>query len=336
LGWLHGIKPLMQQIEIPWHGAATLAWDGDEVVDVTSGQRGNFTGSLTPRLLNMTFRFDRAIGLRSHEVLWTAAYANRGTKAVLMKNGSVHRELNRSFYCAEAYDYPIALGLDGADRAVVVHCPSRFDLLEIEDAETGAALDSLRSKDMEFHSRLSLSPDGRLLMDAGWFWHPWCGATVFQITQTGDGSLQFKRDMAFSAVFSTRNEIDSVAFLGNTRLVVSSVSDYLGEEPESGSLCPKQLGVWSLSEHRWESKVDVCEPIGMMMPWREWIVGFYDHPKLIELATGKVVYRWDKIYSGKQLGPIELGDPPPPPMAVDRDKGRFAVASSKTVTLVSL
>jgi len=311
-------------------------WDDDEVVDVTSGQRGNFAGSLTSRLLNMTFRFDRAIGLRSHGVLWAVAYTNRSTKAVLMKNDSVHRELNRSFYCAGAYDYPIALGLGGGDRVVVVHCPSKFDLLEIEDAETGAVLDSLRSRDMEFHSRLSLSTDGRLLVDAGWFWHPWCGAAVFQITQADDGSVQFKKDTAFSTVFSTRNEIDSVAFLGNTRLAVSSVSDYLGEEPEPGSLCPKQLGIWSLSERRWESKVDVSEPIGMMMAWKEWIVSFYDHPKLIELSTGRVIHRWDKIYSGKQLGPIELGDPPPPPMATDAGKGRFAVANSKTVTLVSL
>jgi hypothetical protein len=84
----------MQLVEIPWPGAATLMWDLDEVLDVTSGQRGTFTGSLTSRLLDMTYRFDRAIGLRSGDVHWAVAYTNRGTKAVLMKNGRVHRELN--------------------------------------------------------------------------------------------------------------------------------------------------------------------------------------------------------------------------------------------------
>jgi hypothetical protein len=326
----------MQLVEIPWPGAATLMWDGDEVLDITSGQRGNFAGSLTSRLINMTYRFDRALGLRSRGVHWAVAFANRSTKAVLMKNGTVHRELNRSFYCAEAYDYPITIGIDAAGRVVVIHCPNKFDLLEIEDAETGTVLDSLKSRDMEFHSRLSLSADGKSLIDAGWIWHPWCGAAVFEITQVDDRTIRFKKDTAFSVVFSSQNEIDSAAFLGNTRLVVSSVSDYLGEEPEPGSLCPKQLGIWSLSERRWELKVDVSEPIGMMMPWKEWVVSFYGHPKLIELATGRVVHRWDNIYSGKQLGPIELGDPPPPPMATDPGKGRFAIANSKTVTLVSL
>jgi hypothetical protein len=127
-----------------------------------------------------------------------------------------------------------------------------------------------------------------------------------------------------------------VAFLGNTRLVVSSVSDYLGEEPNPGSLQPKQLGVWSLADRRWESKTNLSEPVGMLMPWKEWIVSFFGHPKLIEVATGKVVHRWDKIYSGKQLGPIELGDPPPPPIAIDPLRGRFAVADSKSVTCLCM
>jgi hypothetical protein len=330
------MKSVMQLTEIPWPGAATLLWDGDEVLDITTGQRGSLSGSLHRGSLNMTYRFDRAIGLRSRGVHWAAAYANRSTKAVLMKDGSVHRELNRSFYCAEAYDYPITIGTDVRGRAVVIHCPNKFDVLEMEDAETGTLLDSLKCNDMEFHSRLSLSADGRFLIDAGWFWHPWCGAAVFELAEADDGTLRFTKNTAFAAAFSEQNEIDSVAFLGNTHLVVSSVSDDPGAEPEPGGPVPKELGIWSLAEQRWESKVSLSEPAGALLPWKEWVVSFYDHPKLIELATGKVVHRWDKIYSGKQRGPIELGDPLPPPIAIDALAGRFAIAGSRTVTLVSL
>lgn len=326
----------MQLIEIPWSNVATLLWDGDEVCDITSGQRGSLAGSVTPRVMNMTYRFDRAVGVRTRHAHWAAAYTNRGTKAVLMKNGSLHRELNRSFYCAEAYDYPITIGKIGGRRAVVIHCPNKVDALEMEDAETGKVLDSLKSKDMEFHSRLNLSADGRFLIDAGWFWHPWCGAAVFEMAHSNGKTFRFDKKPSFSTVFSAQNEIDSVAFLGNKHLVVASVSDYLGEEPNPGSLKTKQLGVWSLADHRWESKVNVSEPVGMLMPWKEWVVSFFGHPKLIEIATGKAVHRWDKIYSGKQLGPIELGDPPPPPIAIDPLRGRFAVADSQRVTIVSL
>ncbi len=262
-----GIKTIMQLVEIPWPGAATLMWDGDEILDITTGRRGNFAGPLIGPLINMGYRFDRAIGLRRGGVHWGAAYTNRSTKAVLTKDGFVHRELNRSFYFAEAYDYPITIGADAAGRVVVIHCPNEFDVLEIEDAETGTVLDSLKSKDMEFHSRLHLSADGRLLIDAGWFWHPWCGAVVFEIAQANDGTLRFAKNTVFSTAFSAQHEINSVAFLGSTHLVVSSVSDYLGQEPEPGGLRPKQLGIWSLAERRWESKVDVSEAVGALMPW---------------------------------------------------------------------
>ena len=322
----------MREAQIPWCDAATLMWEGDDVVSVTSGQRATFEGIVTSAQRNLTYRFNRAIGLQSGGNNWAIAYTNRDTKGSLLKNGSIHRELNRSFYCADDYDYPVAIGQASGGRVVVLHCPNKFDLLEIEDAETGVTLDSLKSKDMEFHSRLDLSPDGRLLIDAGWFWHPWCGAAVFEITPTDDGTIRFAKDVVFSA----QNEIDGIAFRGNSHLIVSSVSDYFGEKPQPGSLNPKQLGVWSLNERRWESQVDLSEPTGVMMAWNEWAVSFYGHPKVIELATGTVVHRWDNIYSGKQTGPIELGDPPPPPLAMDPVRGRFAVGGPKTVTLVSL
>jgi hypothetical protein len=100
--------------------------------------------------------------------------------------------------------------------------------------------------------------------------------------------------------------------------------------------CARNNLVSGLVERRWESKVDLNEPTGAFMPWKDWIVSFYDHPKLIELGTGQIVHRWDKVHSGKQVGPIDIGDPPPPPMAIDWHRGRFAVADSTQVRVVTL
>lgn len=144
-------------------------------------------------------------------------------------------------------------------------------------------------------------------------------------------------EISEDVVFSTSNyEIDSAAFLGNNHLVVSSVSEGSAEALEPDALRPKQLGVWSLLKRCWETKVDLTEPTGAIMPWRDWIISFYDHPKLIEIGTGKIVHRWDQLYSGKQIGPIDLGNPPPPPMAIDSHQGRFAVADSTKVTMIIL
>lgn len=303
-------------------------------MDVTTGQRGRLDGSVSRRALNMTYRFDRAIGLRHGDVFWSIAYTNRATKAVLMKNGRVHRELNRSFYCAGSYDYPIAIAANRVGRVTVAHCPQDFDLLEIEDAESGGRLLKLKAKQhMEFHSRLTMSADGRFLLDAGWFWHPVCGACVFDIDRRSDSSSEICDSVVFS---SAKYEIDGAAFLDDTHVVVSSSPEEFGEDIGSDALRPKQLGIWSLVDRRWESKVDLTEPTGTIMPWKKWIVSFYDHPKLIELVTGRIVHRWDQVFSGKQVGPIDLGDPPPPPMAIDWQRGRFAVSDSKKITVVTL
>ena len=72
------------------------------------------------------------------------------------------------------------------------------------------------------------------------------------------------------------------------------------------------------------------------MPWRDWVVSFYGCPKAIELATGEVVHRWTQLYSGKQVGAIDIGEPPPPPLALDPERGRFALSSEKGVTVVTL
>jgi len=72
------------------------------------------------------------------------------------------------------------------------------------------------------------------------------------------------------------------------------------------------------------------------MPWRHWAISFYKHPKAIELATGKVVHAWDDLDSGRQVGSIDLGNPPPPAMAFNPRCGKFAVSNAKGITIISL
>lgn len=311
---------------------STLAWDGDNLIDATSNLRIHLDGTRTNRLFNIGYPFDRGQALRTPETLWTIAYENRGTKAALLKNGRIHRELNRSFNCAKAFDYPLAIAEASPGRAVIIHCPHSYDTVEFEDAETGEMLASRKSDGMEFHSRLAVSPDARNLISAGWFWHPICGLWLCTIRDSQRDEIDPSHDFAFS--FGA--EIDSAAFLGNDRIVVSTNAEVVNEEVPANGLGPLHLGVWSIANRRWESTVPINEPTGLMMPWREWVVSFHDHPKAIELATGSVVQTWDLLYSGRQVGAIELGDPAPPPMALDALNGRFAIADLEGVTVISM
>jgi hypothetical protein len=54
--------------------------------------------------------------------------------------GSLIREVNRSYYHADAYRYPLALFTLPDGRTGVVHCPEDYNRLEIDDARTGHRL----------------------------------------------------------------------------------------------------------------------------------------------------------------------------------------------------
>jgi hypothetical protein len=307
---------------------SAITWDKDNLIDVPTGRTIRLDGTISPPAFLTPFSFDRALSLRSEDVLWTVAYVNRGTKAVLFKNGREHRELNRSYYFAGDYDYPITLTRPPTGRAAIIHCPNAFNVIECEDAESGKTIWSKKTEGMEFHSRLSVSPNGRFLLSAGWFWHPVGGAWLCPLLNDS-GEMQ---DVEFSFGAS----IDSAAFLDEDHVVISSTNEVINEEHPKSALGPMQLGVWSISRGDWVSRVPISATIGTIMPWRDWVISFYEHPKAIELKTGKVIHTWEHLNSGLQIGAIDLGTPYPPPMALNSDKGMFAVFDAGKIHTVTL
>jgi hypothetical protein len=251
---------------------------------------------------------------------------------VLLKDTEIQRELNRSFNFATSYDYPMAITILPNGRVVLIHCPSDYNTLEVEDAETGTTLATKASPMMEFHSRLAVSPNGSTLLDAGWFWHPLGGAWACNLQVL----LENREQSGSEFDFSFGVEIDSAAFLGDNEIVIASNEDVLNEVIPQTGIGPRRLGLWSMATAQWLSQAELSEPCGMLMPWRNWVISFYGHPKAIEIATGKVVHRWDHLSTGKQIGSIDLGDPPPPPIALDPLNGRFAVSDKNGVSIVTL
>ena len=314
-------------IECPY--VSTPAWDGNVLIDAATGRTLSEDGTVSSKGFHTPFVFDRALSARSGDVLWSVVWENRGTKALLFKNWKEHRELNRSYYFADDYDYPIALTRTCDGRVVVAHCPHSFNVVELEDAESGEALWTRKTEHMEFHSRLSFSENGKWLLSAGWFWHPVDSAWLCPI------------DIAKPTVdpeigFSSGAQIDCAAFLDNDHLVVSSTEDVIGDKMFPSGIGPMQLGLWSIPEQKWVSMVPISAVTGTIMPWRRWVISFFEHPKAIELSTGKVVHTWPEIDSGRQVGSIQLGAPKPPAMAINPRNGRFAVCDEKRVHIVSL
>ena len=118
-------------------GLRSLAWDGDDLVDLAAGgRRFTLDGKTRPAQVFYAYRFDGVcVGPGGYEVL----YERLGTKALLLRDGWLVRELDRSYYHAHVTPYPVALAARG-DRVLLIHAPREYHRLEIEDAETGAPL----------------------------------------------------------------------------------------------------------------------------------------------------------------------------------------------------
>jgi len=127
------------EIRIPASGVRSLVWDGPSLVDwAAGGQRYFFNGETVSGPVRYAYPFDAAVSLPGTS--FSAIYARGGTKGLILRDGEILREINRSYYFAAAYEYPIALFRLRSGREVLAHCPDGYSRLEIEDLATGEAL----------------------------------------------------------------------------------------------------------------------------------------------------------------------------------------------------
>lgn len=328
-------------VTIEAKGVRSLSWQGDVLVDWASGvRRYGLDGTVTgPRYTSYGASFDAALTLPSGR--YAALYQRLGTKALLLdEGGHVVREVDRSFYHAEAYEYPIALFELPDGRPVVAHCPTDYNRLEIDDVATGERLTrrpDARGSDY-FHSRLAANGSGTRLLSAGWVWHPFDMISTYDVEAALADPTSLDHTRALDHASGEQNE---AAFLADDLLVIASSRDADDlnddEPPESLRLTPGTIGRYDVSRALWLSVAPLEEEAGRLMPVGcDHVVGFFESPKLIEIATGRVVQRWPELKTGRQNGPIQWHMPGPPPMAADPIRRRFAVAGDGGITVVTI
>jgi hypothetical protein len=305
----------------------SLCWSGEELVDwVSGGTRHALDGRIVDPHIRHGYRFDAAV--MSQDGRYAVFYEKLGTKAVLLRDGRQVRELNRSYYHADVYEYPIALLTLPGGRTLLAHCPEEYCRLELEDAETGQRLTRRESESPDFfHSRLQFSRDGRYLLSAGWIWHPVDAAYVFDVAQALERpeSLDQLQELVQGDSFL---EVHSAAFGARDTLVL----ECSGLDENEGSAA--RLGVYSLAERRFLSRAPLEQPVGTLMVMEDHAVGFYEHPKLIELATGRVLESWPGLATGQQSSSIIHHLDALPPLALDPVGRRFAVGTDKGIEVV--
>jgi hypothetical protein len=343
--------PAFREWRIEAKDVKSLCWRGDTLVDwVRGGTVYHLDGSVEPSRRFHAYHFDAAEVSPSGE--YVVIYEKLGTKGLIRNNEQILREINRSYYFANAYEYPVTLFRLPSGREVIAHCPERYCQLEIDDLATGERLTHAPDRQPKdyFFSRLATNPGGTLLLSAGWFWRPLHFVKVYEVEMalkdphTLDGwGLPLERRLA---------KDNTAALMGADKLIVANsqeIGDNIekfvnGDEDDDefeDDYNPKpltaSLAIYDLATYHRLSIVEPEEAVGTLMPISlDKVIGFFDHPKLIDLYTGKVLQRWPKLRTGQQMGSILRQIDLAPPLALDPANRRFAVATATTIEVVQL
>lgn len=318
-------------------GVQSLCWYDSKLYDwVSGGIVYSLDGNIQESFRQYGYRFDSAIMSPSGD--FAVIYERLGTKALVLHHGKILRELNRSFYDAEVYDYPVAFAQLATGQEVLIHCPQDYCRLDIEDVLTGECLtNSPERKPVDlFHSCLSSSPNGRWLLSAGWVWHPFECVHLYDLKVALSNSVEL--DKSFYPC--TINEAYAASFnLNNELIIVTSAENNNDMDVEDSNLCAQRGVIASFlpEQQCYKRQVLAEETVGRCVALGDdYLLGFYEHPKLFQISTGKVIQRWEHLTTGKHTGSISWHLDKLAVFAVDPIHSRFAVADGQGITVVEL
>lgn len=334
--------PHIHAVTIPAQGVESLAWRGDSLVDwVGGGAVHELDGTHHRACVRYAYRFDAVTTCPDGRL--AVIYERQGTKGLVLRDGKILREINRSFYQAEAYDFPVCVWNAASGTTLLAHCPHEYNELVIEEAETGRTLaalpqDSDRQAQDFFHSGLQASPGGKRLLSAGWIWHPWEAVAFYDVHRALEDPLHLASAQGcdpdcphvgmLTETSATWQSDDRIILAGGQE---DGSEDELAAQVQSG-LRRHGIGVYDVPSSRMVSSITTDRPPGRLMAvGDEFVVAFYQSPRLVRLRDGHVVHEWTHWPTGEQQSCITLGLDRLPPIALDPRGGRFAVATADAI-----
>jgi hypothetical protein len=112
-------------------------------------------------------------------------------------------------------------------------------------------------------------------------------------------------------------------------------AEVFDDEDPNPAMGPANLCTFSLADQQLVSRSIIEEPVGEMMPiGYGFVVGFYEYPKVFDVASGKIVKRWPHLPTGKRNSSIEVSHDETPIVAVDAAHRRFAVVCDGEIVVI--
>ncbi len=119
--------------------------------------------------------------------------------------------------------------------------------------------------------------------------------------------------------------------------MIGTMDESFGDENDPVDDIPGKhcVAVWRIGSDSYSNVIKLPHPPGTLMPiGSDFVVTFYEHPRLYDLRTGALLGEWP-LDSGKQAGSITWNNLPPP-NALQSARARFAVATSSAIHVVEI
>ncbi|MEO3407163.1 hypothetical protein AAFN85_24815 [Mucilaginibacter sp. CAU 1740] len=279
----------------------TISWFDGTIIDwVHAGRQYSMDGTNIDRFRDSyAYSFDGAITSANGE--YAFIYQKLGTKGLLLKNGDLLREINRSYYCANVYEYPAAF-ITVNDITYLIHCPIEYCRLDFENVETGEIITNISNRDPLdfFHSRLEVSPSGKFLISKGWFWHPLDDIFIFDIDECLNNPLLLDKP---KLRHNSYTEICTASFISDYKVLIGSSDEVIDDEEEH--FPRNHIAVWDIETDTISTPVKVDVEFGNLFAINEELAwDTFKYPKIININTGEVVDKAEYFNSGKQRSSI--------------------------------
>jgi len=310
----------------------TICWFNDLIVDWASAGQWYSLNGKEGQFGHDSYAFDFDSCIISENGQYAFIYKRLGTKGLLLKDGELLREINRSYYLASDYDYPAAFATV-RNITYLIHCPLAYDRLDFENAETGEIITNTleRKPPGVFHSRLEVNQDNSFLMSKGWVWHPREIVEVFNIADCIKNPLLLDQSdlrPKFDVEICTANFIDS------SNVLIGSSNDVIDED--AVDLPVKHLAIWNLTTNQVTNSIKVKGEFGNVYAInKRYAWDTFEFPKIIDLTTGEIIEKDETIDSGKQNSSMITDSSKLPLIAFNQQTKQLAIAKNDKIEVLT-
>ena len=285
----------MNKKQITTSNIETLCWSNNILTDwANCGTQ--YHPDLTVTELN-SIRYGNGFfnsSITSDDGKYVVLYQKFGTKGIILKNGLIIREINRSFYYANDCEYPVCI-FSINNRTILAHCPINYNEIVFEDIESGVNLIDFNDSESSdfFHCNFETNDDNTFLISKGWYWHPVFSIKLYNLNEIFNN----KKFVEYENVFlELKADICGASFIDNQNILLGINSLNLNKEIINNC----KVTIFNIVNNSFSEFKNLNFEIGKdvfvineMLAW-----DFYKSPKIFNYKNGDLVKIFDDIFTG--------------------------------------